>query len=68
MRTQHYQAQTLAELFNKQKVVTLPEMKNALSTNSHMTVFRKLTELGYKTSYSHRGKFYTLKAILRFDE
>lgn len=68
MRTQHYQAQTLAELFNKQKVATLPEMKNALSTNSHMTVFRKLIELGYKTSYSHRGKFYTLKAIPHFDD
>lgn len=32
-----------------------------------MTVFRKLKALGYQTSYSHRGKFYTLRDIPRFD-
>jgi hypothetical protein len=32
-----------------------------------MTVFRRLKELGYQTSYSHRGKFYTLADTPRFD-
>ena len=32
-----------------------------------MTVFRKLGELVYLTSYSHRGKYYALKARCRFD-
>jgi hypothetical protein len=32
-----------------------------------LTVFRKLKELGYRTSYSHRGRFYTLDRIARFD-
>jgi hypothetical protein len=33
-----------------------------------MTVFRKLRQLGYLTSYSHRGKYYTLLEIPEFDE
>jgi hypothetical protein len=32
-----------------------------------MTVFRKLAVLGHLTSYSHRGSYYTLKSIPRFD-
>src|SRR5207249_10033445 len=39
----------------------------ALGTSATMTVFRKLKALGYRTSYSHRGKYYTLSGILRFD-
>jgi hypothetical protein len=33
-----------------------------------MTVFRKLKELGYRTSYSHGGSYYTLDGIPEFDE
>jgi hypothetical protein len=32
-----------------------------------MTVFRKLAELTYLTSYSHRGKYYTLRSSCEFD-
>jgi hypothetical protein len=32
-----------------------------------MTVFRKLARLDYLTSYSHRGGYYTLQSIPRFD-
>ena len=32
-----------------------------------LTVFRKLRELHYRSSYSHRGKYYTLDEIARFD-
>jgi len=32
-----------------------------------MTVFRKLATLDYLTSYSQRGRFYTLRSIPRFD-
>lgn len=39
----------------------------ALGTNVRMTVFRKLAQLPYLTSYSHRGKYYTLKPLCRFD-
>jgi hypothetical protein len=46
----------------------MPEMKAALSTEVDVTVFRKLSTLSYQTSYSHRGGFYTLESIPRFDE
>jgi len=49
-------------------MATLEELKRALGTTSTMTVFRKLKALGYRTSYSHRGKYYTLGEIPRFDE
>ena len=55
-------------LLKKQKVVTLPELKESVGTSATMTVFRKLKALGYQTSYSHRGKYYTLVDIPRFDE
>jgi hypothetical protein len=45
----------------------MPELKAALGTDVDVTVFRKLKELGYRTSYSHRGGYYTLGEIARFD-
>ena len=35
---------------------------------SNLTVFRKLKHLGYLASYTHRGRFYTLTEIARFDD
>ena len=52
----------------KRKIATLEELKEALGSSSTMTVFRKLKRLGYQTSYSHRGKYYTLIGTPRFDE
>ena len=45
----------------------MEELKAALGTQVDMTVFRKLKEVEYCTSYSHRGKFYALKAVAEFD-
>ena len=58
----------LRRLFKKQRITSLSELKDALNTTSTMTVFRRLKELGYRTSYSHRGMFYTLREIPRFDD
>src|ERR1035441_7474984 len=33
-----------------------------------VTVFRKLKPLDYLSSYSHRGRYYTLREIARFDD
>ncbi len=46
----------------------MPEMKAALGTDVDVTVFRKLAQLPYRTSYSHRGGFYTLEDMPQFDE
>lgn len=60
--------ETLRSLFQKQKIATLAELKGAVSTSAVMTVFRKLKALGYQTSYSHRGKYYTLTGIPEYDD
>ena len=57
----------LQNLLNVNKIATLSEIKIALNTNSTMTVFRKLKELEYISSYSHRGKYYSLLGIADFD-
>jgi len=58
----------LRSLLQKMKIASLEHLKRALRSSGTMTVFRKLGALGYLSSYSHRGKFYTLKSIPQFDE
>ena len=67
MRPIRFALDLLLELFERLRAVTMPEMKAALGTAVDVTVFRKLSMLPYQTSYSHRGAFYTLKSIPRFD-
>ena len=43
----------------------MPELKKALGTDADVTVFRKLQQLAYRTSYSHRGSYYTLDETAR---
>ena len=57
----------LQSLFQKKKIATLAELKEAINTTAAMTVFRKLKALGYQSSYSHRGKYYTLADIPEYD-
>ncbi len=52
----------------RHKIGTLDQLKNELFTSSTMTVFRKLKSLEYLSSYSHRGKYYTLNSVPEFDE
>ena len=63
-----YHAEVLRSLLRTRKTATLAELKKALGTNVDMTVFRKLAELSYRTSYSHGGRYYTLDEVARFDE
>ena len=68
MRTPSFHAESIRSWLQNHMVATLPELKQALGTEVGMTVFRKLRELGYHSSYSHRGQYYTLDEIARFDE
>jgi hypothetical protein len=56
------------DLFHDQKVVTMPQLKAALGTTVAVTVFRKLSTLPYRSSYSHCGAYYTLDSIAQYDE
>jgi hypothetical protein len=58
----------LAKLFQDNKIATMEELKRALGTQVDVTVFRKMRQLPYRTSYSHRGSYYTLDTIAQFDE
>lgn len=68
MRTAQFEAASLLRLFRRRQSATMDEMKAALGTTVDRTVFRKLSEFPYLSSYSHRGKFYTLEALAQFDE
>ncbi len=57
MRPQLYDAADLKQLLQEQKVATLPELQSALGAQGRMTVFRRLKELSYLSSYSHAGKY-----------
>ena len=67
MNTTHFSPEALVALFQAQTVATMPQLKAALGTPVDVTVFRKLATLPYRTSYSHRGAFYTLDSLADYD-
>jgi hypothetical protein len=67
MRPPSFLSDSLREFLRSNTVATLPELKQALGTAVDTTVFRKLKELSYLSSYSHRGRYYTLAEIPQFD-
>lgn len=67
MKHAEQRGEKLQKVFCANKIATMLELKEALGTNSTMTVFRALSSLGYLTSYSHRGGYYTLPCIPDFD-
>jgi len=65
---QCFSTQPLLRLLRRTKIATLDQLSAALGSPSPITVFRKLDQLHYRTSYSHRGRFYTLDRIACFDD
>jgi len=68
MNTAKYHLQALTQFFEQHKIATLDQLRDALGNPARCTVFRKLSDLQYLSSYSHRGKYYSLKSIARFSE
>ena len=68
MKNTKIHSNNLLGLFRKRKITTMQGLKKALGTDVERTVFRKLGELDYRTSYSHHGRYYTLDEIARFDK
>jgi len=67
MRTPSFLSVHLRKFLRSNKIATLPQLKQVLGTAVDTTVFRKLKELSYRSSYSHRGRYYTLAEIPQFD-
>ena len=68
MNTTKYHLQALRQFFDLHKIATLDQLRKALGSPARCTVFRKLAALQYLSSYSHRGKYYTLQSIAQFSE
>jgi hypothetical protein len=68
MKCETFHAEDLMRVLRRSKVAAMPELKKALGTDADGTVFRKLKQVAYRTSYSHRGSYYTLDETVQFDE
>ncbi len=58
----------LRVLFGKRHLADIDTLFRTLGTRSRMSVFRRLREIGYLSSYTHTGRYYTLAEIPDFDE
>lgn len=52
----------------RKKVADMKELRELLGGRSQRSVFRDLDEAGYRTSYTHVGRYYTLEDIPVFDD
>src|SRR5260370_11763023 len=68
MRPLSFHPAAIKNHLRKHKIATLPQLQLALGARADLTVFRKLKELDYLSSYSHSGRFYSLPSVVRFDE
>src|SRR3972149_2773037 len=67
MNCVHYPSEGLRDLFSRQRIARLPELAEALGTASRRTGFRRLGGVELPRRHSHRGAYYTLDSLVRFD-
>jgi len=67
MNKTKYSIQAIEKFLKHHKIATFDQLKTAIGNPARCTVFRKLANLQYLSSYSHRGKYYTLRSIARFN-
>lgn len=67
MRKNALGSEALLTALKTKKIMPMAELKNTLGSQCRMTVFRKMGELDYITSYSHSGRYYSLKRIARYN-
>ncbi len=58
----------LEDLFRRRLIIDMQTLQRLCKGRSKRSLFRDLFSLGYFSSYSHAGKFYTLTNIPNFDE
>ncbi|MBC8509399.1 MAG: hypothetical protein H8D34_31500, partial [Chloroflexi bacterium] len=58
----------LRKLFGRFSVADLDTLCKTLKTGSRMSIFRRLREIGYFSSYTHTGRYYILADIPQFDD
>jgi len=60
-------SQALESLFRRRPVATIDDLRRRLGASSRTTILSALRRAGYFSSYSHAGKYYTLRHIPSFD-
>ncbi len=68
MITSNSFTQRLLIHLNNNKIATIEDLKIALNTQSRMTVFRWLRKMNYISSCSHRGKYYSLQQLAKYNQ
>jgi len=63
-----YSNKALKKLFHRFPVADLDTLFKTVKTSSRMSIFRRLREIGYFSSYTHTGRYYTLADIPQFDD
>jgi len=58
----------LESFITSRKIVTFQEISEHLNTTVRITIIRRLKELPYISSYSHKGKYYTLDTVAKFSD
>ena len=58
----------LENLFRRKLIVDMQTLQRLCKGRSKRSLFRDLSSLGYFSSYSHAGKYYTLSNLPDFDE
>jgi hypothetical protein len=58
----------LRSYFRKHRVAEISELFRLLGTRSRMSVFRRLKAIGYRSSFNHAGRYYTLSDVPQFDQ
>lgn len=67
MRTAIYSLDKLRSYLEKHLISTFKQLRRALGNPARITIFRLLDKVNGLSSYSHRGKYYTLHSIPRFN-
>lgn len=60
-------AQPISALFRKTPVMQMPDIERGVGPRSRRSLFRDLAALGYLSSYTHTGRYYTLVSAPEFD-
>ena len=68
MRPEQYSTSKLVQWLEKERILTLDRVAEALGRPARITLFRKLAQLGSRASYSHGGRYHTLDRIADYDE
>jgi hypothetical protein len=60
--------QRLRRVVRRQKVLDMQALQADIEGRSRRSLFRDLASVGYRTSFTHTGRYYTLSEIPDFDE